>query len=186
MRFLFHFLTVIWKMLDITPKRCCVKYDPPMLVLYYETSKDNIRKRTIPIKDLPLKEGNLILKDLYNSHHKSYLEKFSKRQIVRVLNILIEKNDGINITYQENDETIDGINIKEDNLNQLDDVKLNEVKKHMNSSFEQNQVKPGDQNWQYDIEVDFENAAEDSGALGIVDIDGIESAGWDEESDMEF
>ena len=81
---------------------------------------------------------------------------------------------------------MDGINIKEDNLNQLDDKKLNEVKKHMNSSFEQNQVKPGDQNWQYDIEVDFENADEDSGALAVADIDGIESAGWDEESDMEF
>ena len=173
-------------MLDIIPKKCCVKYDPPTLVLYYETSKNIVRKRSIPIKDLPLKEGNLILKDLYNSHHKSYLEKFRKEQIVRILNILIQNNDGIKISYQESDDTVDGINIKEDNLNQLDDKKLNEVKKHMNSSFEQNQVKPGDQNWQYDIEVDFENADEDSGALAVADIDGIESAGWDEESDMEF
>lgn len=176
-------MTVIWKMLDITPKKCCVKYDPPTLVLYYETLKDNIRKRTIPIKSLPLKEGNLILKDLYNSHHKSYLEKFRKEQIVRILNILIENNNGIKIVHHENDETVKGINIKEDNLNQLDDDKLNQVKKHMNSSFEQNQVKPGDQNWQYDIEVDFESADQD---VGVADIDGIESAGWDEESDMEF
>ena len=168
---------------NITPKRCCIKFDPPTLILYYETSKDNVRKRSIPIKDLPLKEGNLILKDLYDSHHKSYLEKFRKEQIIRVMNLLIEKNDGVKISQKENDANLGEINFKEDNLNQLDDDKLNEVKKHMNSSFEQNQVKPGDQKWQYDIEVDFENG-EDSAVAEAVG--GIESAGWDEESDMEF
>ena len=165
-------------MFDITPKKCCLKYDPPTLVLFYEMSPAKLHRRSIPIKDLPLKEGNLILKDLYKSHHGKYLEKFKSEQIVRVLNILIEKNNGIKIT-KTNDENFDGINFNKDNLNKLDDEKLNEVKKHMNSSFEQNQVKPGDQDWKYDIEVDFETGGGDERG-------GIETAGWDDESDMEF
>ena len=98
-----------------------------------------------------------------------------------MLNLLIDKNDGIKIDLSTTDNEIQGINLKEDNLNKLDDEKLNEVKKQMNSSFEHNQVKPGDSNWKYDIEVDFGSDLNDVGK--------IESAGWDDEdddSDMEF
>ena len=168
---------------SVTPKKCCVKYDPPTLILYYETSIKNVRKRSIPIKDLPLKEGDLILKGLFEGHHKPYLEKFNRDQIIRVMNVLIEKNDGIKISEQKtsnNNSSLTGIDFENDNLNQLDDNKLNEVKTLMNGSFEQNQVKPGDQNWQYNIEVDFDKGA-NNGETGV-----IESAEWDDESDMEF
>ena len=62
------------------------------------------------------------------------------------------------------------------NLNKLDDDELNKVKQKMDETFEENQIKPGDENWQYDIEVDFDKG-----------VNKIES-GWDseEESEMEF
>jgi len=166
-------------MLDIDPKKCCVKFDPPTQVLFYEITKEKkIHRRSIPIKNLPLKQGGQILKELFDSHHGKYIERFKKEQIIRVLNILIEKNNGTSIKVNQfNDKETFGINMDEDNLNKLNDEKLNEVKKHMNSSFVENQVKPGDDNWEYDINVDF-----DDNIAG-----GIESAGWDEEeSDMEF
>ena len=166
-------------MLDINPKKCCVKFDPPTLVLFYELSKEEkIHRRSIPIKDLPLKQGSQILKELFDSHHGKYIQKFKKDQIIRIMNILIEKNGGTSIKPDQfNDEESTGVNIKEDNLNKLNDDKLNEVKKHMNTSFEQNQVKPGDDNWEYDINVDFDNNI----------AGGIESSAWDEdESDLEF
>ena len=61
-------------------------------------------------------------------------------------------------------------------LNKLDDAELDKVKEKMSESFEEHRVKPGDKDWKYDIEVDFEENAGNK----------IES-GWDsEESDLEF
>ena len=72
-------------------------------------------------------------------------------------------------TFSQENET--------ENLNKLDDEELEKVKEKMSVKFEENQVKPEDQDWKYDIEVDFDLDAGNK----------IES-GWDasEESDMEF
>ena len=83
-----------------------------------------------------------------------------------------------NEIYNENDNEADPslLDVKDENLNKLDDAELNKVKDKMSVSFEQNRIKPGDENWKYDIEVDFE---EEGGNK-------MES-GWDsEESDIEF
>ena len=164
-------------MFDIVPKKCCLKYDPPSLVLFYEKPDENkMRRRSIPIKNIQKKDGDTIFLDLLDGHHGKYLLKFKRAQLIRVLNVLIEKNNGTRIKLDS--DVVSGVKLTEDNLNKLDDDKLNEVKKHMNSSFESNQVKPGDVNWKYDLEVDFGND----------ELGKIESAGWDDEddSDMEF
>ena len=63
-----------------------------------------------------------------------------------------------------------------ENLNKLGDDDLNKVKEKMSVSFEKNRIKPGDDKWQYDIEIDF-------GADGGNKIE----SGWDSnESDNEF
>ena len=63
-----------------------------------------------------------------------------------------------------------------ENLNRLDDDNLNKVKDKMSVSFERNRIKPGDENWKYNIEVDFE-----------VDEGNKMESGWDsDESDNEF
>ena len=61
-------------------------------------------------------------------------------------------------------------------MNKLDDDQLNKVKDKMSVSFEKNRVKPGDENWKYDIEVDFK--AEENSKI---------ESGWDSgDSDIEF
>lgn len=59
------------------------------------------------------------------------------------------------------------------NLNKLSDEDLNKVKQVMNHSFEKNRLKPGDDGFEYDKQVDFGPVEEDDND-------------WDEESDVEL
>ena len=63
----------------------------------------------------------------------------------------------------------------EEDLNKLDDVTLKRKKEIMDASFEKNRKKRDDPDFEYDVEVDFEQGA-------------IESCEWDsdKESDEEF
>ena len=62
----------------------------------------------------------------------------------------------------------------EENLNRVDPETLQRKKLIMDTSFEQKRKKPGDPDFQYNVEVDFETAV-------------VETSGWDsEESDMDF
>lgn len=57
-----------------------------------------------------------------------------------------------------------------EDLNKLDDTELNKKKAEMDQVFEQHRVRPGDDGFEYDVEVDFEN--------------GKNVSGWD--SDVEY
>ncbi|KAG8173608.1 hypothetical protein JTE90_018901 [Oedothorax gibbosus] len=59
----------------------------------------------------------------------------------------------------------------DENLNDIDDVRLKRKKEIMNLSFEKNRKKPGDPDFEYDVEVDFSQVA------------GVESSMWDSEKD---
>ena len=86
--------------------------------------------------------------------------------------MLIDKESSLKINF---DKSLPVVDIKKD-LNKLDDDSLNQVKEHMNESFEINHIKPSDSAWKYDVEVDFDNNGK------------IESSAWDndDDSDMEF
>ena len=179
--------------MEITPKKCCVRYDPPALILFYEIkSSGKLHRRSIPLRDLNFEQTNEteILDNLLKTqHHSKYLREFSLEQLKRLMKMLIEKNLGLNInlTPEENNnkadavndkkETVATIDIEKSDLNKLADEDLNIVKNEMDQTFTKNQVKPGDAGWMYDNEVNF---ATNHG--------GIESSAWDDEddSDMEF
>ena len=82
-----------------------------------------------------------------------------------------------NQVYGNEDASRPGPGIAEnENFNRLGDDDLNKVKDKMSVSFEKNRVKPGDENWKYDVEIDFE----ENGGNKI-------ESGWDsDESDNEF
>lgn len=180
--------------MDMIAKKCCIRFDPPTLILYYELpASGKIHRRSIPIKGEEFEEGDSqkLLENLLTTHHTNYIKKFKKEQLLRLLKMLIEKQGfGMDIklnsmqsTGNKDSENIPSpktsdVNLELEDLNKLGDEELNQIKKEMNYSFEENRVKPGDDNWKYDIEVDFEE--------NVNQVGNIESAGWDDDSDMEF
>ena len=60
-------------------------------------------------------------------------------------------------------------NNEEEDLNKLDDYELDKRKADMDKEFEKNRVRPGDEDFVYDKEVDF-----DAGKI---------ESGWDEDDD---
>ena len=162
--------------MEFSPKKCCIKYDPPTLVLFYEVkSSGKLHRRSIPIRSNSSSNNEKILDNLLKeSHHSKYLKEYKREQLQRLIKMLLEKESGLKIDLTEKKAPVD---IEATDLNRLDDEKLNLVKDIMNESFENNQVKPGDVGWKYDVETEFDR---NNGK--------IESSGWDEgdESDMEF
>lgn len=73
---------------------------------------------------------------------------------------------------QKDDEVVSNADVED--LNKLSDSELNKKKAEMDQVFEQHRVRPGDEGFQYDVEVDFEN--------------GKNVSGWDSEdySDPDF
>jgi len=202
--------------MEIIPRKCCVRYDPPTLVLFYELKlSGKLHRRSIPLRDFHSQEDDeeKILNTLLDTpHHAKYIKEFNEDQVKRILKVLVDKNRGININIQssisnnnssnknadddnnnnntnninnnnENEENVlpvlpVHIDLKSDDLNKLDDCDLQKVKDVMEETFAKNRLKPGDDGWKYDNEVDFGTP---QGA--------IESSAWDDDdddSDMEF
>ena len=63
---------------------------------------------------------------------------------------------------QQKDDDVASSTEVED-LNKLSDTELNQKKAEMDHVFEKHRVKPGDEGFQYDVEVDFENGKNVSG-----------------------
>eukprot|EP00794_Sanderia_malayensis_P015147 gene15147-16704_t len=156
---------------NFTPKTCCIKTDPPTLVLFYINDKGKLHRRSIPVRDI--KENTSIdeiKQDLMQTHHGKYLKRIKENQLNRLLKKL---QDGVcNIGIASESKT----NYESENLNKLNDEELNAVKEKMSEGFEKHRIKPGDENWKYEVEVDFE----------LNNGNKIES-GWDSDgSDLEF
>ena len=62
---------------------------------------------------------------------------------------------------QKVDEVVSNADVED--LNKLSDSELNKKKAEMDQVFEQHRVRPGDEGFQYDVEVDFENGKNVSG-----------------------
>jgi len=156
-----------------TPKKLCFKIEPPTIVLFYQLdASGKLHRRSIPIRNLNEKSRVAeIIKDLYNTHHGKYLKKIPEKQLHKLLSKLHSQ------VYGNDDASRPGPGIAEnENFNRLGDDDLNKVKDKMSVSFEKNRVKPGDENWKYDVEIDFE----ENGGNKI-------ESGWDsDESDNEF
>ena len=164
--------------MSITPKKCAIRVDPPTLILTYtddSTGKD--RQRSMPLRNFTKRSGvNRFVKELKsNPRHKKYLENVSAAQIEKLLNIIKERLTGLSI-----DASVDKVKKElsidpDEDLNKLSDDALDQKKHIMDKTFEKNRKKPGDEGFQYDVDVDFGNG-------------GIESSGWDsgDDSDPSF
>ncbi|XP_042858988.1 centrosomal protein of 19 kDa-like [Penaeus japonicus] len=141
----------------IEPKRLGIRAQPPALILIYRNADGRERQRTMPVRFLnkfgPVEK---VLKEL-KERHKEHLEKVPDLRMEKMLRILQESQKGRSV-----DEAVSNIGRDYDldpnqDLNKLNDEQLNRKKKIMDSTFQKNQLKPGDQGYEYDKQVDFDN-----------------------------
>lgn len=155
-------------------KKIGVRLNSPALVVVYETPSGKHHKRTMPVRGL-FKNSNV--KNVAQALRDRHAAVFGDAPLVKVekmLRILQESMKGHVI--DECLETVEKefcVNSEED-LNKLDDETLQRKKDLMDLTFEKNRKKPGDPDFLYDVEEDF-------------DVEGaIETSGWDSDNKEDF
>uniref|UniRef100_H2Y904 Centrosomal protein of 19 kDa n=1 Tax=Ciona savignyi TaxID=51511 RepID=H2Y904_CIOSA len=155
-------------------KKCGVKLKPPTLVVTYEDeSLHRMRCRKMPLRNFKANSNvSRTAEEMKkNARHQMLLKDVSQIQIEKMLHIVQGTLNGLTIDEAvkkaEKEMSVD----PEVDLNKLDQSKVEKAKRIMDEAFEQNRVKPGDDDFQYDVEVDFGN----EGA--------VETSGWDSNSD---
>ncbi|XP_051929173.1 centrosomal protein of 19 kDa [Hippocampus zosterae] len=149
-------------------KRCGVCFSPPSIVLVYENTDTNkVRKRVIPVRNFSQYSDYSLAAERLKNHprHKDYLQGVSQSQLERLHIILRDHLRGISLERSLASLQVD----PEEDLNKLDDDVLARKKSHMDELFERNRTHREDPDFVYDLEVDFDNAAD-------------EKCSWDEES----
>lgn len=159
----------------IEVKRCGVKFSPPALVLNY-LIKDSgkMHRRTMPLRNFNKNSSVDATVDelLANPKHSKFMKCMPKFQLYRLIAIIRDKLGGMSLeeSLARNDE-IDRLDPEED-LNKVDVETLQRKKSIMEDTFEKNLKKPSDPDFQYDVQMDFNE---------------VEACEWDsEESDQEF
>lgn len=161
---------------DVKPLKIGVRFKQPALVLLYE-EKSKYRKRIMPIRGLKKNSAVSLVASDMKEHHAKYLSGVPDFKIEKMLRLIQNDMRGLDLEESlqelEKEFSID----PDENLNELTDEQLKRKKEIMNMTFEKNRKKPGDPDFQYDVQVDFSEVA------------GIESSIWDsekEENDLEF
>lgn len=155
------------------PLKIGVRFKHPAIVLFYQEHRQSgkYRKRIMPVRGLKKTSSvSLIAGDL-KTHHERYLREVPDFKIEKMLRLI--QNDMKGLELDESLKELEkefGVDPNED-LNNIDDAGLRRKKEIMELSFEKNRKKPGDPDFQYDVEVDFSQVA------------GIESSMWDSEKD---
>ena len=164
-----------------SPKKCGIKYTPPTLVLIYEDYvMHKTKRRSIPLRGLTYNsDPQEIARSLYdNPSHSPYLKRITRTQIEglvgRVIRQLAEHHPRrlpeLPLTSTPTSSKMLG---HDQDLNRLGDMDLNREKEKMNTLFEKNKISQDDQNYEYDIEMDFADGAK------------LES-GWDSGDEIDF
>ncbi|XP_045618915.1 centrosomal protein of 19 kDa-like [Procambarus clarkii] len=151
---------------QVVPLKLGVRTQPPALTLIYQGGAGKERQRVMPIRFLN-KFGSVdtVLKEL-KQRHKDHLEKVPNVRLEKMVRILQEVQKGRTVEEAVANLTKEYSVDPNQDLNKLDDEQLAKKKKVMNSSFEKNQLKPGDPGYEYDRQVEFDTS------------DKVE-AGWD-------
>ncbi|XP_064615173.1 centrosomal protein of 19 kDa-like [Liolophura sinensis] len=151
------------------PKKCGVKFDPPAIVLSYEVkATGKLHRRTMPLRSFTKNSAVAkAVEDLRTCpRHKKYLDGVTAVQLERLVTIIKDKLNGMSLESSiAKNQQMDTINPEED-LNKVDEDTLRRKKAAMESTFEKNRKKPGDSDFQYDIEVEFDDGP-------------LESCDWD-------
>nr|CAB3229950.1 centrosomal protein of 19 kDa-like [Phallusia mammillata] len=106
-----------------------------------------------------------------NQRHRTLLNEVSLIQIEKMLHIIQAHMKGKALSeaveYAKQQVTID----PNQDLNKLGEHEVDKAKRIMDEAFESNRIKPDDHDFQYDVQVDFDEVAP------------VEASGWDSESD---
>lgn len=160
----------------IKPLKIGVRFKHPAIVLLYQEGS-KYRKRIMPIRGLKKNSAVSIISGELKEHHSKYLADVPDLKIEKMLRLIQNDMKGLDLDESllelEKEFSVD----PDENLNDLSDDQLKRKKNIMDLTFEKNRKKPGDPDFQYDVEVDFSQVA------------GIESSVWDsekDETDVEF
>lgn len=163
----------------VEPLKLGVKFAPPKLVVLYRDGRSGkTHRRSMPLRQMNKNRKDLerLVSDLVEDpNHHRYLKNIPRHQILRMMNIIQDHLKGISL-----EESLDAIAQLEkidptEDLNKIDSAALARKKLVMDEAFEKNRKQIGDEDFQYDVEVDFGN---DKNADGE-----IESFDWDEDED---
>lgn len=128
-----------------------------------------LHKRSMPIRKLN-KDSSIpdVVTDLKkSSNHGKYLEDISHKQLENLLTMIQNKMNGKD-PIQLKDSALrlkssPNNSDQEEDLNKLDDYELDKRKADMDKDFEKNRIKPGDEDFVYDKEVEFNEGKIESG-----------------------
>lgn len=160
------------------PKKCGIRFSPPALILVYEDKlrENKLRKCVMPIRNFRTTSNvNFMAQDLKLRHEKP-LHSVPSIQVEKMLRILQEHMKGTDLFHAVQIVNKEFILGSDEDLNKLGDDVLRRKKEIMDQTFIQNRIKPGDPEFVYDKQVDFDTNINEK----------VES-GWDaEESDDLF
>ena len=155
---------------DYSPRRFGISVSPPQIVVEYnKPSKNKLYHHKIKVKNLS-KDTNIrvIVEEIYQKHGP-YLnnKKVNKVKIIQLIEKLREKyfaqresDEKIN-SEKRTKKTVNDYNKEFDqneNLNLKSKEEIDEIKKKMDEYYEQNNIKVGDKNFQYDVRKEFDDA----------------------------
>jgi len=139
-----------------------VKVDPPTLIVTYtDKSTYKYRYRSMPVRNF---RKNSNVRDTAeeikkNQRHRNLLSNVSLVKLEKNLLIIQNYMNGHSlkesIEKANNEMTIDPNN----DLNKVEPSEVVKAKRIMNDKFEKVQIKPEDENFQYDVQVDFGGSA---------------------------
>ena len=163
----------------ITLKKCGVRFDPPAVIITYISTNGKLHRRTMPLRNFNKRSGvPRVAEELKNNtRHRKYLEHLPLPQLEKLVSIIRDKMNGITLenSLRMNAKLTD-LDPEED-LNKVDAETLKRKKALMEEAFNKNRKQIGDEDFVYDVEVDFEGG----GGGGTV-----ETCEWDSNSDDEF
>ena len=163
-------------------RRFAIKYKPPTLIVIYKKEDEKTYMKKIRFQETYLNNVNakdLTMKLIKRHDDILYPLKVCSEQLEDLVSLLIqgynENNDGITNNneideYNNRKNAHDLISIKYGDLNKLSDEEVNKAKREMDSDFEMNRVKPGDEDFIYDKQISFDAP--------------IESSEWDVDEDF--
>ncbi|KAG7177081.1 centrosomal protein of 19 kDa-like [Homarus americanus] len=155
---------------QLVPLKLGIRTQPPALTLVYRSSAGKERQRVMPVRFLN-KFGPVdnVLKEM-KERHNEHLQKVPDVRMEKMIRILQEVQKGRTVEEAAANISKEYSVDPNQDLNKLDGEQLAKKKKVMSSSFEKNQLKPGDPDYEYDKQVEYNTSEK------------VE-AGWDSSED---
>ncbi|XP_078694620.1 centrosomal protein of 19 kDa-like [Branchiostoma floridae x Branchiostoma belcheri] len=140
-------------------RKCGIRFDPPALfITYTDKSAGKTRCRTMPIRNFTKTSTvTRFVEDFRkNPRHKKFLENVPKSQLEKLLRLLQDNLRGMSLDESLNEIRKEYSIDPNEDLNKVDEETLRKKKTAMEDSFEKNRKKPGDPDFEYEVERDFQ------------------------------